>query len=240
MQPRGIAIPSATGARSRPVPVPGVPMHPSSAPCDSRLARNPSPAFSPYTLHLAHHGKSQQHLPLPSPDESWTEPQRVPRALPDPLQAVPGASHRGSGSSGTSCASPLASSPAAAPCRALVKHPSSRGHSAARPMCIAMDTSFESRRLLSSPEGILRSSSGRSDVLSSRGWSPAAAAADWGALPHRQRLLEHPDGAEPVRCTAACLDVSVTMPFSTMNCPHLLLKHSCICHWVHGWARAKH
>lgn len=203
-QPRAIAVTSAAAARSRPVPVPGLAIHPSSAPCDSRLAGNPSPVCSPYTLHLAHHGKSQQHLPLPSPEDTWAVPQSVPRALPDPYQAVPGAAPRGSGSSGTSCASPLATSPAAAaPCRALVKHPS-RGHSSARPMCIAMDASFESRRLLSSPEGILRSSSGRSDVFSSRGWSPAAATAEWGAVPHRQRLLQHPDGADQVRCSPAC------------------------------------
>lgn len=205
-QPQGIAIPHASASRSRPVPVPGVHIHPSSAPSDSRLARHPSRAFSPYTLHLAQHGKSQQHLPLESPDESWPEAVPVPRALPDPHHPVPGAAQRGSGSSGTSCASPLASSPAGgSPCRALVKHPSSRGHSTARPMCIAVDTSFEqSRRLLSSPEGIMRSSSGRSDVFSSRGWSPAAAAGDWGPLPHRQRLLEHPDQVSPPeRCACS-------------------------------------
>eukprot|EP00892_Ulva_mutabilis_P007429 jgi/Ulvmu1/5058/UM021_0075.1 len=195
-QPRAIAPARAAHGRSQPMLVPGMPMQPSSAPCDSRLARNPSPACSPYTLHLAHHGKSQQHLPLPSPQDLWAGLQPVPRALPDPHQAVPGAAFRGSGgSSGTSCASPLATSPAA-PCRALVKHPTSRAHSTARPMGIAVDASFESRRLLSSPEGILRSSSGRSDVFSSRGWSPAAATAEWGGLPHRQRLLQHPDGAD--------------------------------------------
>lgn len=198
-QPQGIAIPHAATWRSRPVPVPGVVIHPSSAPSDSRLAWHPSRAFSPYTLHLAQHGKSQQHLPLESPEESWPEAVPVPRALPDPHHPVPGAAHRGSGSSGTSCASPLASSPAGgSPCRALVKHPSARGQATARPMCIAVDTSFEqSRRLLSSPEGIMRSSSGRSDVFSSRGWSPAAAGGDWGPLPHRQRLLEHPDQVRP-------------------------------------------
>lgn len=191
--------------------VPGVQIHPSSAPSDSRLALNPSRAFSPYTLHLAHHRQSEQHLPLPPSHDTWAQPVPVPRAPPRPRHAMPGGPHRGSGSSGTSCASPIAGSPVGgSPCRALVKHLPSRGHSAARPVCIAMDASFESRRLLSSPEGIMRSSSGRSDVFSSsRGWSPAAAGGDWGALPNRQRLLEHPD---QVRSGSTRTDLCRTCP----------------------------
>lgn len=184
----GIAIPNSR----LPLPVPGVHIHSSSAPSDSRLARAPSRAYSPYTLHLAHHCRSQEHLPIPSPEEKRAEPVPVPRVLHSPSDAAPGTAHRGSGSSGVSCASPIGGSPAGgAQCWALMKNPS-RGHSATRHTCIAMDASLESRRLLSPPEGLIRSSSGRSDALSSRGWSPGGLGGEWGAVHNRQRLLEHP------------------------------------------------
>lgn len=199
------ATPTDIPTRAQPLPVP---IHASSAPCDFRLARSSaSPAFSPYTLHLAHHVKSHQHLPLPPASESWREG-AVPRPLPGP-DGPAAVLRRHSGSSSTSTSSPMTGSPAdagAMPCRALVasSRGAPRGRPAARQLYV-VDGALDSRQLLSSPEGMLPGSSGRSDLFSSRGWSPAnAAAQEWGSWAHRQRLISHPDGDNACSMVCAC------------------------------------
>ena len=90
----------------------------------------------------------------------------------------------------------MAGSPAsqdAGACRALVKHTS--GRTAARQVVVQLDSSLEARRLYTSPDGLLRASSSRSDVVSSRWGSPGAGGTEWASI-QRQKLIEHPDSCQ--------------------------------------------
>lgn len=190
--------PPPTAARANPTDIPArkppllLPTHPCSAPSDFAFARHsPMQAFSPYTRHLACHAL---HPPTLA-EAAWRQPS-ASGSTPGNRNPL----HRASASSRSSCSSPMTdcspgSQPAqdAAACRALVKHTS--GRAAPRQVVVQLDSSLEARRLYTSPDGVLRASSGRSDVVSSRWGSPGAGGTEWASF-QRQKLIEHPDSSQ--------------------------------------------
>jgi hypothetical protein len=186
------APPTATRAEPTDIPTRKGPllfhMHPASAPSDFAFARHsPMQDFSPYARHLACQVPKAPTLA----EEAWRQHSIGLFTEGSTLRKV---------SASSSCSSPVAGSPAsqdAGACRALVKRTSS--HSAPRQVVVQLDSSLESRRLYTSPDGLLRASSGRtsgrSDVVSSRWGSPGTGGSEWAAF-HRQKLIEHPDSSQ--------------------------------------------